>query len=127
MLGLVAVHKTQARVRPAEGRAGAVRWIGLAETDSRGAEGVRTGASTAVATGTIAGGGSATCVAAVAVAVAAAAGLWVGASTSLIMGSAGRPRCRTMVSLAVPVPSAPHVGQATRVGILPFTGSTSNA
>jgi len=35
--------------------------------------------------------------------------------------------CCWMIALAASVPSVPQAGQFTRTGILPFTGSTSNA
>jgi hypothetical protein len=47
----------------------------------------------------------------------------------LMMGVTGAAvaKWRVMDSLAAGVPSAPHVGQAIEPGILPSTGSTSNA
>ena len=56
---------------------------------------------------------------------AGAMGAEGGSSISRMTGTG--PSWRAMVSLATAVPSAPHVGQATADGILPFTGSTSNA
>jgi hypothetical protein len=35
--------------------------------------------------------------------------------------------CSLMIALAASVPSAPQLGQFTRTGIRPLTGSTSNA
>jgi hypothetical protein len=47
----------------------------------------------------------------------------------LIMGATGAAvaKWREMESLAADVPSTPQVGQAIEAGILPSTGSTSNA
>ena len=74
----------------------------------------------------------------VAIANAAGAGDWTvavatprcgGISINRTMGdgAGASGNRRAMVSLAADVPSVPQVGQATRVGIRPFTGSTSNA
>jgi hypothetical protein len=61
--------------------------------------------------------------------VATAVPDWGGGSISRIIGEAegSDGKRRAIVSLAEMVPSLPQVGQATRAGILPFTGSTSNA